>query len=215
MRPALEVGRKAAISSKTSLISRLGARHRVRYLFKKAHHAVADLRRVPEFRQIAPNRRGYVRCVPSLSRTVCARAAFLPLRLRPQETRSWGRGPKFETGTSASAGQTKHRSLASPFDRPIAQSCDANALRQPTLNGSLHNIRGNKGKRYGHVDLTRGASFALGDSFDARVRVINELVEPPASARNCGDQCRASLGPNWTGVLRLDPNRQENLPASR
>jgi hypothetical protein len=54
---------------------------------------------------------------------------------------------------SALAGQSKCCALARLLDRRVAQPGDADPVRQPTLNGGLHDIKGNKGKRYSHVDF--------------------------------------------------------------
>ena len=88
-------------------------------------------------------------------------------------------------------------------------------MRQPTIDGRLHEVGRQEGERDRHVDLACAAALALRDTFDAGFCILDKLVEPSAAPRDRRDQGRAGLGTDRSDVLRLDGVRQKNITASR
>jgi hypothetical protein len=56
---------------------------------------------------------------------------------------------------SGSNRQTEHRVLAGPLGRSIAQASDADAARQSSFHGSLHDVGREERERDRHTDLSR------------------------------------------------------------
>src|SRR5580700_2268912 len=58
--------------------------------------------------------------------------------------------------------QAKHRGLARPFRWSIAEAGNADAAREATFDGPLHQIGCEEGEGNHHVNLTKAAIFAHG-----------------------------------------------------
>ena len=90
--------------------------------------------------------------------------------------------------------QTEHRVLAGPLGRGIAETSDADAARQSSLNGSLHEFRREERERDRHVDLADAAFFACSDLIDTGDGAGNDLFKPAPTTRDGCDKCGAGLG---------------------
>jgi hypothetical protein len=66
-------------------------------------------------------------------------------------------------------------------------------LWQPTFDGGLDEARRQEGKRDRHVDVALAAGLPGGDTVDCR-SAGRDLGQPLSSARNRGDELRASVG---------------------
>jgi hypothetical protein len=69
---------------------------------------------------------------------------------------------------TASMRETQHLMLTRPSDRRIEQAGDADAARQPTVNGCLDQPRCKEGQRDRHLNMALAAGFACGDALDCR-----------------------------------------------
>src|SRR6516165_930336 len=59
--------------------------------------------------------------------------------------------------------KAEHLVLARPCRWQVAEASNANAMGEPTIDGRLDEIGRKESKRDCHVDLSRAASFPLGD----------------------------------------------------
>ena len=97
--------------------------------------------------------------------------------------------------------QTEHRVLARPLGRSIAETSDADAARQSSLNGSLHEFRCEKRERDRHIDLANAAFFACSDLLDTGDGASNDLFKPATTTGDGCDKSGAGLSANRPRIL--------------
>src|SRR6202795_4080060 len=97
--------------------------------------------------------------------------------------------------------QTEHRVLARPLGRSIAQTSDADAARQSSLDGSLHEFRREERERDRHIDLSNAAFFACRDLLDAGDSANNDIFKPATTAGDGCDKWGAGLSANRPTVV--------------
>src|SRR6516225_4449792 len=78
----------------------------------------------------------------------------------------------------------KHLVLAGPFGRQVGEADNSHAMRKPSLDRSLDEVRREEGKRDRHVDLADAAAVSRRDACRIRRGVRDELIEPAAAAGN-------------------------------
>ena len=91
--------------------------------------------------------------------------------------------------------------LAGPFGRSIAQTSDADAARQSSLDGGLHEFRREECERDRHIDLSNAAFFARSDLIDTDDRASNDLIKPATTARDRCNKCGAGFGADRSTIL--------------
>jgi hypothetical protein len=96
-------------------------------------------------------------------------------------------------GIRPSMREPEHLVLARPADRRVEQAGDADPVRQSAFDGGLDEARREEGQRDGHVDVALAAGLPCGDTVDC-YGVGLDLGQPLPSARNRGDELRASIG---------------------
>jgi hypothetical protein len=72
--------------------------------------------------------------------------------------------------------------LAGPLRRQVGEASNADAMRQPAIDGRLDEIGRQEGQRDCRVDLSRAALFPLGDAVRTCCWVSDELRRPRAIA---------------------------------
>src|SRR5258708_29337021 len=120
-----------------------------------------------------------MRDVRSLPPAEVAIASILAPGLWALQTRSWRR-PKLPLRSNR---QTKHRVLARPLGRSIAEASDADAARQSSFDGSLHEVGREERDRDRHIDLS-DVAFVPGTNLldpgpGASANLINPSTAPP------------------------------------
>ena len=91
--------------------------------------------------------------------------------------------------------------LAGPLGRGIAETSDADAARQSSLNGSLHEFRREERERDRHIDLSNAAFVARSNLLDTGDSAGNNLIEPMPATRDRCDERGAGLGANGSKVV--------------
>jgi len=74
--------------------------------------------------------------------------------------------------------------LAGPLGRSIAQASDADAARQSSFDGSLHEIGREERERDRHIDLSNAAFVAGSNLLDTGHGASNNLINGAAPAKN-------------------------------
>src|SRR5258707_15305432 len=133
-----------------------------------------------------------MRDVRSLPPAEVAIASILAPGLWALQTRSWRR-PKLPLRSNR---QTKHRVLARPLGRSIAEASDADAARQSSFDGSLHEVGREERERDRHIDLSDAAFVAGSNLLDTGHGAGDNLIKPTSAARDRCDECGAGLGAN-------------------
>src|SRR5260370_5278640 len=148
-----------------------------------------------------------MRDVRSLPPPEVAIASILAAGLWALQTRSWRR-PKLPLRSNR---QTKHRVLARPLGRSIAQASDADAARQSSFDSRLHEVGREERERDRHIDLSNAAFVAGGNLLDTGHGGSNNLIKPtPAACDRC-DECGAGLGANRSTVVRRHGSRHDDI----
>ena len=83
--------------------------------------------------------------------------------------------------------------MAGPLGRSIAQASDADAARQSSFDGSLHEVGREERERDRHIDLSNAAFVAGGNLRDTGHGASNNLIKPTPAARDRCDECGAGL----------------------
>ena len=91
--------------------------------------------------------------------------------------------------------------MAVPLGRSIAETSDADAPRQSSFDGSLHQPRRKERQRNRHIDLSNAALFARSNLLDSD-GTGNDLIKPTAAARDRCDKRSARLGADRASILR-------------
>src|SRR5260221_11380567 len=118
-----------------------------------------------------------MRDVRSLPPAEVAIASILAPGLWALQARSWRR-PKLPLRSNR---QTKHRVLARPLGRSIAQASDADAARQSSFDGSLHEVGREERDGDRHLDLS-GAAFVAGSNpLDTVHGASDNVIKPRPS----------------------------------
>src|SRR6266481_1474841 len=151
-----------------------------------------------------------MRDVPSLAQAAAAIATILAAGLWALKTRSWRR-PELHIKTPGSNRQTEHRVLAGPLGRSIAQASDADAARQSSFDGSLHELGREERERDRDIDLSNAPFVAGSNLLDAGHGASNNLIKPPPAARDRCDEYGAGLGANRSTVVRRNGSRHDNI----
>jgi hypothetical protein len=97
----------------------------------------------------------------------------------------------------ASVSEPEHLMLTRPSDRRIEQAGDADAARQPTVNGCLDQARCKEGQRDRHLDMALAAGFACGDAVDCRGAGL-DLGKPLPAPCDCGDELYPAISADRT-----------------
>jgi hypothetical protein len=84
--------------------------------------------------------------------------------------------------------------LAGPLGRSIAQASDADATRQSSFDGSVHEVGREERERDRHIDLADAAFVAGRNLLDTGHGASNNLIKPTSAARDRCDECGAGLG---------------------
>src|SRR5260370_5581203 len=103
------------------------------------------------------------------------------------------------------------RLLAGPLGRSIAQASDADAARQSSFDGSLHELGREERERDRHIDLSNAAFVACSNLRDTGHGAGNNLIKPTAAARDRCDECGAGLGANGSTVVRRHASRRNDI----
>ena len=107
--------------------------------------------------------------------------------------------------------QPERRRLERPIGGQVGHLGHADAAWQPAVDRGLDQIGREEGKRDRGVHLQRAAAGPRCDLVRVGDAICNNVVEPPAPARDGGDQGRASLRPDRPG-RRRGTCRLDNLP---
>ena len=107
--------------------------------------------------------------------------------------------------------QTEHRVLVRPLGRSIAETSDADAARQSSLNGSLHEFGSEERERDRHIDLSNAALVACSNLLDTFDGASNDLIKPTPATRDGCDKCDAGLGADRPIVLSRLGSRHDDL----
>ena len=97
--------------------------------------------------------------------------------------------------------QTEHRVLARPLGRSIAQASDADAARQSSFDGCLHEFGREERERDRHIDLSNAAFVPCSDLLDTGDGAGNDLIKPTSATRDRCDERDAGLGANGPKVV--------------
>jgi hypothetical protein len=81
--------------------------------------------------------------------------------------------------------QTEHRVLTRPLGRSITQASDADAARQSSLDGCLHEFGREERERDRQIDLSNAAFVPRGDLFDTGDGAGDDLIKPTSATRAC------------------------------
>src|SRR5438067_2332258 len=141
-------------------------------------------------------------------------APILAAGLWALPTRSWRRTElhvKNRDDRPGSNRQTEHRVLAGPLGRSIAQASDADAARQSSFDGSLHELGREERERDRHIDLSNAAFVAGSNLLDTGHGASNNLIKPTPAARDRCDECGAGLGANRSTVVRRHESRHDDI----
>jgi len=103
--------------------------------------------------------------------------------------------------------------LAGPLGRSIAEASDADAARQSSLDGRLHEVGREERERDRHIDLSNAAFVAGGNLLDTGHGASNNLIKPTPAARDRCDECGAGLGANRPTVVRQHGSRHDDIAA--
>ena len=85
--------------------------------------------------------------------------------------------------------------MAGPLGRNIAHASDADAARQSSFDGSLHEVGREERERDRHIDLSN-AAFVAGSNLLDTHGASNNLIKPTPATRDRCDECGAGLGAN-------------------
>src|SRR5258706_4826206 len=113
--------------------------------------------------------------------------------------------------TAGSNRQTEHRVLVGPLGRSIAQASDADAARQSSFDGGLHEVGREERERDRHIDLSNAAFVTRSNLLDTGHGASNNLIKPPPAARDRCDEYGAGLGANRSTVVRRNGSRHDNI----
>ena len=91
--------------------------------------------------------------------------------------------------------------MARPLGRSIAQASDADAARQPSFDGSLHEYGREERERDRHIDLSNAAFFACSNLLDTGDGAGNDLLKPTPATRDRGNERGTGLGANGSKVV--------------
>src|SRR5205807_5059252 len=106
---------------------------------------------------------------------------------------------------------TERRVLTGPLGRSIAQASDADAARQSSFDGSLHEVGREERERDRHIDLSNAAFVAGSNLLDTSHGASNNLIKPTPAARDRCDECGAGLGANRSTVVRRHESRRDDI----
>ena len=126
--------------------------------------------------------------VRSLPPAEVAIASILAPGLWARQTRFLAPSPVAHEDRQDQIGQAEHRVLARPLSRSVAQTGDADAARQSSFDGSLHQFGREEGKRDRHVDLSNAAFVACSDLLDTGDGAGNDLIKPTPATRDGGNE---------------------------
>src|SRR5262249_20644167 len=138
------------------------------------------------------------------------RASILAPSLWALQTRSWRR-PEYWMKTAGSNRQTEHCVLVGPLGRSIAQTSDADAARQSSFDGSLHEFGREERERDRHIDLSNAAFVARSKLLDTGDGAGNDLSKPTLAARHRCDERSAGLGAYRSTVMWSRGTRHDNI----
>src|SRR5262249_57820730 len=94
------------------------------------------------------------------------------------------------------------RGIAASTIWTIAETTDANAARQSSFDGSLHEFGREKRERDRHIDLSNAAFVACSNLLDTGYSAGNDLVKPAPTTRDRRDERSAGFGANGSTVVR-------------
>jgi hypothetical protein len=107
--------------------------------------------------------------------------------------------------------QTEHRVLAGPLGRSIAQASDADAARQSSFDGGLHQVGREERERDRHIDLSNAAFVTRSNLLDIGHGASNNLIKPTPAARDRCDECGAGLCANGSTVMMRHASRRDDI----
>src|SRR6266481_3982827 len=107
--------------------------------------------------------------------------------------------------------QTEHRVLAGPLGGSIAQTRDADAARQSSFNGSLHEFGREERERDHHIDLSNAEFVARGNLLDTGDGAGDDLIKPTPAARYRYDERSAGLGAYRSTVVWRYGSRHDDF----
>ena len=141
---------------------------------------------------------------------ICSALAILPVTISSSQRR-----PRAIDVTSAArvlgAQRSKIARRCVPLGRSIAQASDANAARQSSFDGSLHEVGRQERERDRHVDLSNTAFVAGSNLLDTGHGAGNNLIKPmPAACDRC-DECGTGLSANLSTVVRRHASRRDDI----
>ena len=90
--------------------------------------------------------------------------------------------------------------MAVPLGRRIAETRDANAAGQSSLDSSLNQPGREERQRYRHIDLSNAAFFPQSDLVDSD-RAGHDLIKPTATACDRCDKRGTSLSTDRASIL--------------
>ena len=76
--------------------------------------------------------------------------------------------------------------MAGPLGRNIAETTDANAARQSSFDGSVHEFGREERERDRHIDLSNAAFVSCSNLLDAGDGAGNDLIKPTPATRGRG-----------------------------
>src|SRR5207249_12020479 len=101
-----------------------------------------------------------------------------------------------------------------PLGRSIAEASDADAARQSSFDGSLHEVGREERERDRHIDLSNAAVVADSNLLDTGHGASNNLIKPTPAARDRCNKRGAGLGANGSKILWRDRYRRDDLAPS-
>ena len=104
--------------------------------------------------------------------------------------------------------------MARPLGRSIAQASDADAVRQSSFDGGLHESGREEGERDRHIDLSNGAFLARSDLLGTGDGAGDDLIKPMSPTCDRCDEGGAGLGANGSNIVWRQRYRHDDLAPS-